>query len=459
MEIKNLILGFALGGILLSGCNDELSQVGPSIQPDADRSYVYADTFYVESSTVKLDSVYARTVSGLLGDIYDPLYGHLTTDYICQFYCPEDYKFAHEPLDGKVDSMAFFIMYNRGEQGYMGDSLAPMTAQVYQVTKPLERNYYTNMDPKQYCDMQTLLGQKTYTAYDMSISDSIRNITDTSDPNYYTPNVRIRISTDVAQRLYDETVNNPGTFQSQDSFNRFFPGFYVTTSFGTGNILKVAQSSFFIYYKYQTKNDAGRDTIIHTREQFNVTKEVIQMNRMENANIEHLLEPNEEYTYMKTPSGVCTRVVIPAAEIGHRIGDRILNNLEFSLQAMAQEDWLYALEAPSYLMLMPEDSVKSFFESNKIEDNITAFRGDYSTSTRVYSFGNISNILQLHLENNPDEDLRLLVVPVNRTYDTDQYGNPVSTTSISNYLLPSAVKLKKDEESRKIVVLTSQYDQ
>ena len=355
--------------------------------------------------------------------------------------------------------MAFFIMYNRGENGYMGDSLAPMTAQVYQVTKPLERNYYTNMDPKQYCDMQTLLGEKTYTAYDMSISDSIRNITDSSDPNYYTPNVRIRISTDVAQRFYDETVNNPETFQNQDSFNQFFPGFYVTTSFGTGSILKVAQSSFFIYYKYQTTNEAGRDTIIHTREQFNVTKEVIQMNRMENANIEHLLEPNEEYTYMKTPSGVCTRIVIPAAEIGRRIGDHILNNLNFTMQAMPQEDWLYALEAPSYVMLMPEDSVKSFFENNKIEDNITAFRGDYSTSTRVYSFGNISNVLQLHLESNPDEDLRLLVIPVNRTYETSQYTEGGITTSISNYLIPSAVKLKKDKESRKIVVLTSQYDQ
>lgn len=459
MKIKNLILGFACGAALLSGCNDELSQVGPSIQPDADRSFVYADTFYIEASTVKLDSVYARTVSGLLGNIYDPLYGELTADYICQFYCPEDYKFSHEPLEGKVDSMAFFVMYNRGEDGYMGDSLTPMTAQVYRVTKPLERNYYTNMDPKEYCDMNTLLGEKTYTAYDMSISDSIRNITDTSDPNYYTPNVRIRISTDIAQEFYEETVNNPATFHDQEAFNRFFPGFYVTTSYGSGNILKVAQSSFFIYYRYKTQTEAGNDTIISTREQFNVTKEVIQMNRMENDNLDQLLAPSDEYTYLKTPSGVCTKLVIPAQEINDRIEGRIINNLELSLQAMPQEDWKYALEAPSYVMLLPEDSVKSFFENNKIEDSYSAFLGTYSTSTRVYSFDNISNVLQLHLENNPDEDLRLLVVPVNRTYDTDQYGNPANTTAIGNYLFPSAVKLKKDEASRQIVVLTSKYNQ
>ena len=110
-------------------------------------------------------------------------------------------------------------------------------------------------------------------------------------------------------------------------------------------------------------------------------------------------------------------------------------------------------------MLLPEDSVKSFFENNKIEDSYSAFLGTYSTSTRVYSFDNISNVLQLHLENNPNEDLRLLVVPVNRTYDTDQYGNPTNTTAIGNYLFPSAVKLKKDEASRQIVVLTSKYNQ
>lgn len=459
MDLKRLILGLAFGGVLFSGCNDELSQVGPSIQPGGDRSFVYADTFQVEASTIKLDSVYARTVNGLLGQIYDPLYGNLKTDYICQFYCPEDYKFAHEPIDGKVDSMAFFIMYNNG--GYVGDSLAPMQAKIYKVTKPLDRNYYTNMDPAEYCDLQTLIGEKTYTAYDLSISDSIRKITDTSDPNYYTPNVRIRINTDVAQSFYDETINNPNSFHNQEAFNNFFPGFYVTTGFGTGNILEVAQSSFFIYYKYMSKTSAGNDTIIHTREQFNVTKEVIQMNQVENGNIEQLLQPNDEYAYIKSPAGVCTKVIVPTSVISEKIEGRIINGLNFSVKAMPQEEWLYAFEAPEYVLLLPEDSVQSFFLNNKIEDSVTAYLASYTSSSKTYSFGNISNLLKKHVESKPNEDLRLLIIPVARgTQNSNNYygeSKPV-TTSITNYMKPAGVRLKKDKESMQMVVLTSKYN-
>ena len=355
--------------------------------------------------------------------------------------------------------MAFFIMYDEG--GYVGDSLAPMQAKIYQVTKPLARNYYTNMNPEDFCDLQTLIGEKTYTAYDLSIPDSIRNITDTSDPDYYTPNVRIRISTDIAQRFYDETVNNPSSFQNQEAFNKFFPGFYVTTGFGTGNILEVAQSSFFIYYKYKSTTEAGNDTIIHTREQFNVTKEVIQMNQMENGNIEQLLEPNEEFSYLKSPAGVCTKIVVPASAIKEKIGDRIINGLDFSMRAMPQEEWLYAFEAPDNVLLLPEDSVQSFFENNKIEDNVTAYRAEYASSTKTYSFGNISNLLKKHIENKPDEDLRLLVLPVARgtQSSSDYYGNTsTSTTSITHYMKPAGVRLKKDKEAMQIVVLTSKYN-
>ena len=89
-----------------------------------------------------------------------------------------------------------------------------MQARIYKVTKPLERNYYTNMNAADYCDMETLWGEKTYTPRDLSISDSIRSITSATDNNYYTPNVRIRISTDLAQAFYDETVNNPQSFKN-----------------------------------------------------------------------------------------------------------------------------------------------------------------------------------------------------------------------------------------------------
>ncbi len=62
MKIKLFILGLSLGISILSGCNDDLTQVGTGIQPENDRPLVYADTFYMKAKTFQTDSVYARTI-------------------------------------------------------------------------------------------------------------------------------------------------------------------------------------------------------------------------------------------------------------------------------------------------------------------------------------------------------------------------------------------------------------
>ncbi len=458
MKVKLLTLGIALGAALLGSCDDGISLVGPSIQPDRDKINVFQDTIEIQAYTVLMDSIYAKTSSALLGEFYDPTYGNLKSDYVCQFYCPEEYQFQHTPLDEKIDSMAFQITYS----SWVGDSLAPMQAQIFQVTKPLERNYYTNVDPKEFCDMKTLLGTKTYTAYDVSIPDSIRNITDQYDENYYVPKVRIRMPKELGQKFYDESVNNPATFNSQEAFNNFFPGLYVTTNYGTGNLLNINRSSLFIYYRYKTKSSAtNNDTIISTYERFNSTTEVIQLNSLKNGNLEQLLQPNDEYTYMKTPAGVCTKLEIPVSELKDKLEGRIINNLPFKMTALAQEDWEYALSVPKSLLLLPEDSVKTFFESGKIQDSQTSYVGDYTADGRTYDFKNISRVFEKHLENNPDEPLRLLVIPVENVTETSNsyYDSNTYTTAINNYMSPSGVKLKKDKESRTLILTSSKYNE
>ena len=274
MKVKLFTVGLTLGAtMLLSNCNDDISLVGPSIQPESDKITVFQDSIRFKASTVQLDSIYARTVNGLLGELYDPLYGNLKSDYICQFYCPEGFKFKHTPIDGRIDSMIYQITYS----SWVGDSLAPMQVQIYQVTKPLLKDYYTNIDPADFCNMQTSLGTKTYTAYDTSIPDWQREITDTSDPDYYVPHVHVRMPQSLGQHIYDETLNNPASFETQEAFNNFFPGLYVTTTYGTGNILDVRSSSMLIYYRYNgTSSETGNDTIYTTIERFNTTQEVIQ---------------------------------------------------------------------------------------------------------------------------------------------------------------------------------------
>ncbi len=457
MKIKLFVLGMVSGIFFLNSCNDDMGLVGPSIQPDEDTPTVYADTFLIEASTILLDSIYAKTAGGLLGELYDPLFGDLKSDYMSQFYSPEGFKFRQTPIDGKIDSIIFDVRYGQGK--WIGDSLAIMQATVYPVVKSLDRNYYTNIDPTEYVNLQTPLGMQTYTARDLNVSDSAWFATDSYGYTYI-PSIRIKLPLELGQRFYNESVDNPSSFQNQTSFNNFFPGLYVTNTFGSGNILLVSDSRITIYYNYYGENSVGAlDSIMTTSEVFPVTKEVIQMNRFRNTDISHLLEPNDQFTYLKSPAGVVTRLTIPAKEIISKIQGRNINNFYLTLKAMPQEQYKYALDYPANLLLVPENMVNTFFEEGKINNDTTTFAASYDSSKLTYTFGNISNLLKYQMENAPDEDLNMVVIPVQRTFLTDSYGNTTTTTAtMGSYLIPSGVTLRKDREVMEVQIITSTYD-
>ena len=458
MDSKLLILGLGLGFSILAGCNDDLSPIGTSIQPGDDTIAVYTDSFRIQATTVLLDSIYARSTSAQLGELYDPLYGNLKSDYMCQFYCPSGFQFAHTPYGGKIDSVDFRIEYFNSSHkngAWIGDSLAPMRAEIFRITSPLRKHFYTNFDPAQYCDLRESLGAQTYTAFNASIPDSVREEDD------FIAHVDIQLPAELGQRFYDESVNNPSTFDSQDSFNEFFPGVYVTNTFGSGNILSISKSYMRIHYRYAVTGSAGQDSLIATSEQFATSKEVIQLNRFTNTDLSQLLEPNDEFAYFKTPAGVCMRIVFPTTEITPIMRERIVNNLPLELKAMPQEDWKYALTPPSYLLILPEDSVKSFFEKEQIENGQTSFLSDaYDKDTRTYSFPNLANLLKHQMENVPEEDMRLLVIPVERTTTSSGGGynqTTVSTSALTNYMAPAGVKIRKDEAVMHIGITSCKY--
>jgi len=454
MKVRAFLL-LCLTVLAMSSCNDDLSLVGGSIRPDSDVTIVAVDTFTMTASTIKIDSIYARTITSTLGEFYDPLYGKLKSDYICQFYCEEGFQFRYKPVEGKIESVKLEIFYTTS----IGDTLTPMRAEVFPIERALPRHFYTNFDPTDFADMSSSLGGKPYTAYDMSVSDSIRGLS-SSDSLYYVPKITIDLPTSLGQAFYDESVSNPASFANQPAFNNYFPGLYITNTFGTGSVLNVDGTRMIISYmtdQLTTTGSNGQDSTYMGRvnEVFLVTNEVIQLTRLYNSDVEELLVHNDDYAFLKTPAGVFTRLVIPTTEIFGKTDNNIVNRFQLTLKATPQPEWRYALAPPANLLIMPEDSLTNFFENRRTEDYVTIFPASYSDAYS-YDFGNISSLLTAQKDNAPDEDLRLIVVPVERVISQDSYGN-VLTSSISNYLVPSGVTLRKDGDHMKIQVVTSRY--
>ena len=467
-KIQCLITVLCMGIFILSGCDDNRSLVGGTLIPYEDKITVYADTFQIQASTIQRDSLFAKTTNGYLGEYYDPLYGRLKSDYLCQFYCQDDFRFYYTPVNNKIDSIYLTLEYF--EDMIIGDPNTPMQIQIYPVNQSLDKVYFANVDPADYCDLSNELGSLAYTGFSTAVIDSIES----TFGYYYLRQLVIRLPYELGQKIYDETLNNPDSFNSQQAFNNFFPGIYITTGYGSGCMLDIQRTVIRIDYQSYIPNEvSGEDSLVYYTEQFITTKEVIQLNRFENSDTEQLLAENDDYTFVKTPAGIYTRFILPATEIKPIIKDRIINNMLFSIKYMPNEDWPYSLSPPPYLLLIPEDSLNTFFQNRNIENNITTFISSsqdlypssttlgYSSDTRTYAFHNIANLLNYHMATTPDEDLRLLVVPVNRIYIADQDYSGITTyytTEINNYLAPSGVKLRKDSDLMKITVISSKYN-
>ena len=443
--MKKSIFLVLLCSLLCWSCYDELNKVGPGIQPEGDVIAVFADTVTFSAVTVQTDSIYARYTGGLLGELYDEFYGSIKSDYLCQFYNPPESRAFPDSIVGeKIDSVALRIVF-RQSQSWIGDSLTVMQAAVYPVIKPLALQTYTNIDISDYYD-KTPLGEKSYTAYSVGMPDSVQKM------------LFIKLDKQLGQKFYDESKKDPNVnntaFRNQASFNEFFPGIYVTTTGGVGNIVNVSSTTLFVFYRVNVEDSTATGGISpkDTYTQFTATTEVVQLNRVQNSDLDQMLN-DASATYMKTPAGVYTEVGIPVKAIAEGSKGKKLNNVSFRLKAYPRDArGGYGLQAPPYLLMVPRDSMTSFFERKKLTDSIS-FVTSFDSTRLVYDFGNISEFINNRYRNAPDEDtVYVSLVPV--SIATESGG---TVTAINNYMVPSTVALKVDEQSREMRIISSKY--
>ncbi len=438
-----LILAFT--ALFMVGCNDDLSPIGESIQPGSDPVSAKVDTLEFSVKTIEMGDIYNRTNFTLLGDITDPEYGDLKADYIMQLKSPRNFQFKYQPINGRIDSVKLSINYD----AWVGDSTALMKVSVYKINKAIPESHYTTQELASLLDETQIIASQAFRAG--------------NDSAFH--RVRVPLPKDIGQKIYDLSVNNPSVFDTQESFyNNVLGGLYITTTTGTGVVLNVYNTQMAVYYTYRVTADSTQTAT----ETFVNTSESYQVNHVKNSQIAHLLVPNDSLTCVKSPAGVMTQLTISKEQFTDAYTSTLSSNLawqigeaQFNVTAEKPAEGL-VLSPPPYLLLLPQDSVKSFFEEEQTElsQPKTAFLSStYNISSREYKFSNISRLLMEHIKNNTEKDangkpyiskdLVLVLLPVKRQVGGS--GSTAYTIQLNNFLFPAGVKLKlgtKDKTAR-----------
>lgn len=405
MKINILALTIASVLVMFTACDDTTDTLGTSLTDNMDMLKVSTDTFEVTSCSFVADSVLSRNTVGYLGKIRDPETGnYIVGDFMAQFGTLEDYYLPQkdsivsvdENGDVVADSCHIRLFYTT----YYGDSLATMNLTAHEMAKPMEENvkYYSNFDPMKegLVRQDGMKINKTYTLADLSIDESER-----WDASTYTPNIKINLNKEYVDKdgvkynnfgtyILRQYYKNPDNFRNSYNFiHNVCPGFYFEVNDGLGSMAYVTVSQLNVYFRYN--NDS---TYVGTSS-FAGTEEVLQTTNIVNDDnaIKNLAEDNS-CTYLKTPSGIFTEITLPVDDVKYGHENDTLNTAKLTLTRINNNyHGEYSLEAPSMLLMIPKDSLYSFFENGDIVDYQKSYVASYNSSYNNYVFNNISSLI------------------------------------------------------------------
>lgn len=443
MKFISYFLGLVFTASVFIACDDDLNNVGASIIPKGDEIEVAVDTFDVKIRTIKVDSLYAWSTTGLLGKYEDDIFGSIKSDYMTEFYCYNASFLSDEAI---IDSVQLDIDFYY----HYGDTLAPMGLSVYKLTNQLNGDFYTNIDPKKYCDMSQMLGQQIYTI--------AQTATSTTSSGLVIRTLTVDLNKKVGEEFYTEYLTNKNTFSNSDTFRDFFPGVYVTPTLGANTLVEAGYTTLNIYYKYDTtytpdSSDVVRDTTYHKVFSLEVSADVIQLNHVENKVPSNLLQEGTGASYIKSPAGVCLELEFPIMDVKNWLGDdttKILNSASFKLLGYTEKEDLLNSPwgKPSSLLLVDKDSLETFFRNKKYIDNKYSTIISRTASTNIYDFGNISSIIKEYKKRDLQKNPIFVLIPV--SYNS-------STYEVRNYLRPLSAIVRTEDKYMKMGVMSTKY--
>jgi len=425
----------------IAACDDTTDNIGSSVTNDVDNISIQDQVFNVTSRSVVSGPVLSRNNTGMIGKVKDPETGtYVSGDYMTQFgvlssFGLDTLEYIRNAHDGAIEADSCYLLVSY--QTTYGDTLAPMKATAYEMSKPMseDQSYYSDYDAFK----EGWVSEDNYHAsatYDLNTTNMAFKIY----LNKPYPAKDGRTYKNYGSYIMNTFVEHPEYFKTNyDFLTNVCPGFYIKQAGGIGNVVNVFNTELQFYFKIQktVQSSAGTDSIVSglNFNRFDGTEEVLQLNKINNDSKTLESLANEDFcTYIKSPAGIFTEVTLPVEEIMQGHEKDTLNTATISFPRMNNIDNNndYQFDVPSTILMVQADSLQAFFEQNKLTDNRTSYTATYNKNSsgvrNAYTFYNISNLITAMYKNKGKSDNwnKVILVPVTLTTSTQN-----STTVIT----------------------------
>lgn len=237
------LFSFCAALVLITSCKRPENEIGLDLQPEDDLlSTYYTDTVEIQTSSVRMDSLKSSgTSSVVLGNYYDPIFGHTRASVFTQVRLSTNGIPVPELYE--VDSVVLSMVYTGNYYG----SISSQYFSVFEMSDTL----YASADTAYYTN--------SYPAFDSSV-----NLVDPGKEVHYTyldefviddgdsllPQLRIPLRKELGERFFSE---DPDSTASNTIFRQYFEGLHIRSETDDAACVNVdlnhSQSRITIYYR------------------------------------------------------------------------------------------------------------------------------------------------------------------------------------------------------------------
>ena len=363
-------------------CDDDKSPLGSSLVKDQ-VEIVIDSAFTLKGHSIESREVQARTILQLIGRMSADNYGSFSSSVVTQFM-PTENLVTEGVTESTVDSVKMIMRAPLG--AYVGDSLSIMGITAYPLVKQLPAGINSAFNPDGYYDTANPLASVMYT-----MTGAV-NDTTVSFPSHL---ITLDLGKEFGQRLLRQYNESPSTFATPGAFASWFPGIYLTTTFGNGRVAQIDSTVITMYYRQilpiGTSSNPRDTTIYRSNSYLAVTPEVLTNNNMSFDIARSLTDRvNAGEPILAAPTGYDVDLTFPASEIASRYKAQgtdltVVNSLKLTIPVEEITN-NYGITPPPYVLMVKKSKKNEFFAKSLLPDNITSFYAAYDSYRRCYTF-------------------------------------------------------------------------